>query len=145
MEHDVEILLVEDNSSDAEMTIRALKKSNISYRLLHLTNGADALDYLFSEGIYLSKQFTVMPKIILLDLKMPKVNGKEVLQKIKADKRTHIIPVVVLTSWKEDPDIEDCYSLGVNGYVVKPVEFDAFEKVVSDLGLYWVLINQPPH
>jgi two-component system response regulator len=85
-----------------------------------------------------------MPKIILLDLKMPKVNGKEVLQKIKEDKRTRKIPVVVLTSSKEDPDIEDCYSLGVNGYVVKPVEFDAFEKVVTDLGLYWMLINQAP-
>ena len=142
---DVEILLVEDNSSDAEMTIRALKKSNLANRLLHLSNGADALDFLFSEGKYMTRQSIHMPKLILLDLKMPKVNGKEVLQKIKADLRTQKIPVVVLTSSKEDPDIEDCYSLGVNGYVVKPVEFEAFEKVVSELGLYWVLINQAPH
>lgn len=145
MEQDIEVLLVEDNDSDAEMTIRALKKNNLANRLLHLKDGAEALDFLFSEGIYAGLQMKNTPKVILLDLKMPKVTGKEVLMRIKADTRTQKIPVVVLTSSKEDPDIQECYSLGVNGYVVKPVEFDEFHKAISDLGLYWMIVNQPPH
>lgn len=145
MKQDIEVLLVEDNDSDAEMTIRALKKNNLANRLLHLKDGAEALDFLFAEGIYAGLQMKNTPKVILLDLKMPKVTGKEVLMRIKADERTKKIPVVVLTSSKEDPDIQECYSLGVNGYVVKPVEFDEFHKAISDLGLYWMIVNQPPH
>lgn len=144
MIHEVEVLLVEDNASDAEMTIRALKKNNLANRLLHLKDGAQALDFIFAEGEYADRQIKHTPKVILLDLKMPKVNGKEVLQKIKSDARTRKIPVVVLTSSREDPDIKDCYDLGVNGYVVKPVEFDEFHKAISDLGLYWLIVNEPP-
>ena len=144
MNLEIEVLLVEDNSSDAEMTIRALKKSNLANRLLHLKDGAEALDFLFAEGEYSGRQMQNTPKVILLDLKMPKVNGIEVLQKIKFDERTRKIPVVVLTSSREDPDIQECYKLGANGYVVKPVEFDEFHKAISDLGFYWMIINQSP-
>ena len=145
MIQEVEILLVEDNSSDAEMTIRALKKNNLANKLLHLKDGAEALDFIFAEGEYSNRQVENGPKVILLDLKMPKVNGIEVLKRIKLDERTKKIPVVVLTSSKEDPDIQTCYALGVNSYVVKPVEFDQFHKAISDLGLYWMIVNQPPH
>jgi len=141
---EVEILLVEDNMGDAELTMRAFKKDHLSNKLIHLENGADALDYLFAEGIYAHRNISNVPNVILLDLNMPLVNGIEVLQRIKGDERTRKIPVIVLTSSREDPDIERCYSLGVNSYVVKPVEFDKFVKAVNDLGLYWVLLNQPP-
>jgi len=141
---EIEVLLVEDNTSDAEMTIRALKKNNLANRLLHVKDGAEALDFLFAEGEYAGRHLENTPKLILLDLKMPKITGIEVLQKIKVDPRTKKIPVVVLTSSKEDPDIKECYRLGVNGYVVKPVEFDHFHKAISDLGLYWMIVNQPP-
>ena len=144
MTKEVDILLVEDSPSDAEMTIRVLKKNNLANRLLHVRDGAEALDFIFAEGVYADRQISQTPKVILLDLKMPKVSGIEVLQKIKSDPRTQKIPVVVLTSSREDPDIQACYALGVNGYVVKPVEFDAFHKAVSDLGLYWMIVNQPP-
>jgi two-component system, response regulator len=144
MNQEVEVLLVEDNPSDAEMTIRALKKNNLANKLLHLKDGAQALDFIFCEGEYAGRKMENTPKVILLDLKMPKVNGKEVLEKIKSDPRTKKIPVVVLTSSKEDPDIKDCYGMGVNGYVVKPVEFDEFHKAISDLGLYWLIVNEPP-
>ncbi len=140
----LEILLVEDNPSDAEMTIYALKQNNIVNNLLHLKNGADALDFIFSEGAYEGRPAEKTLKVILLDLKMPKVNGIEVLQRIKADERTKNFPVVILTSSKEDPDIQKCYDLGANSYVVKPVEFDAFQKAVSNLGLYWMIVNQQP-
>ena len=143
-DNDSDILLVEDNDADAEMTIRALKKHNLANRLLHLKDGAQAMDYLFAEGGYSGRRIENTPKIILLDLKMPKVNGKELLKRIKSDPRTKKIPVVVLTSSKEDPDIEQCYDFGANGYVVKPVEFDLFHKVVSELGLFWMIVNQPP-
>ena len=145
MKQEIEVLLVEDNMSDAEMTIRALKKNNLANRLLHLKNGAEALDFLFAEGIYTGRLVEATPKVILLDLKMPKINGIEVLEKIKADPRTKKIPVVMLTSSKEDPDIQRCYALGVNGYVVKPVEFEAFHKVISSFGFYWLTVNQSPH
>ena len=145
MIQEVEILLVEDNSSDAEMNIRALQKNNLANKLLHLKDGAEALDFIFAEGEYSNRQVENGPKVILLDLKMPKVNGIEVLKRIKLDERTKKIPVVVLTSSKEDPDIQTCYALGVNSYVVKPVEFDQFHKAISDLGLYWMIVNQPPH
>jgi two-component system response regulator len=143
--HEVEILLAEDSPSDAEMTIRALKKSNLANRLLHVKDGAEALDFIFSEGKYVGREGGYNPKVIILDLKMPKVNGIEVLQRLKSDKDTKNIPVVVLTSSKEDPDIEKCYELGVNSYIVKPVEFIDFYKVVSNLGLYWLIVNHAPN
>lgn len=144
MKREIEVLLVEDSMSDAEMTIRALKKNNMANQLLHLNNGAEALDFLFAEGAYSDRQMENTPRVVLLDLKLPKVNGIEVLQRIKSDDRTKKIPVVVLTSSKEDPDIQKCYGLGVNGYVVKPVEFDEFYKAISSLGLYWMIVNEPP-
>ena len=144
MKYGIEILLVEDNSSDAEMTIDALKKSNLANRLLHLKDGAAALDFIFAHGEYSDREVAATPKVILLDLKMPKVNGLQVLEKIRGDERTKRVPVVVLTSSKEDPDIQKCYDLGVNSYVVKPVEFDKFQKAISDLGLYWMIVNLPP-
>ncbi len=136
------ILLVEDNASDADMTIRALRKNNLANNLIHVKDGAEALDFIFAEGVYAQRDSAKQPKVILLDLKMPKVNGLEVLEKIKSDERTSDIPVVVLTSSKEDPDIKKCYQLGVNSYVVKPVEFEDFYQAVSDLGLYWMIVNQ---
>lgn len=142
MDSEVEILLVEDNASDAEMTIDALKKNNLASKLLHVKDGAAALDFIFAEGDYTGRDIEIQPRIILLDLKMPKINGIEVLQKLKSDHRTKKIPVVVLTSSKEDPDIQKCYDLGVNSYVVKPVEFEDFQKAITDLGLYWMIINQ---
>lgn len=144
MNNEIEILLVEDNMSDAEMTMRALKKNNLANKLLHVKDGAEALDFIFAMGKYEGRNIENIPKVILLDLKMPKVNGIEVLQKIRADERTHKIPIVVLTSSNEDPDIQECYRLGVNSYVVKPVQFEKFIKAVSELGLYWLLVNKPP-
>ena len=143
MNQEIDILLVEDNMNDAEMTIVALSQNNLGYKLLHVKDGAAALDYVFCEGKYTGRLIHLKPKIILLDLKLPKLNGIEVLLKIRSDSRTKNIPVIILTSSKEDPDIQKCYDLGVNSYVVKPVEFDEFQKVVSELGLYWMLINQP--
>lgn len=145
MENEIEILLVEDNPGDAEMTIRALRKNNLANNLLHLKDGAQALDFIFAQGEYANRTNKNLPKIVVLDLKMPKVNGIEVLHRIKNDERTRKMPVVVLTSSKEDPDVDECYRLGVNSYVVKPVEFDEFFKAVSDLGLYWMIVNQNPH
>lgn len=144
-ENQVEILLVEDNISDAELTIRALKKKNLANNLIHLKNGAEALDFIFGQGEFSGRDVNRTPKVILLDLKMPKINGLEVLARIKGDERTKKIPVVVLTSSKEDPDINACYAFGVNSYIVKPVEFDNFLKAVSELGFYWLLLNQGPH
>lgn len=140
----VEILLVEDNKTDAELTIRAFRKANIKNHLIHLENGAVALEFLFGTGKYEGRDISIKPKVILLDLKMPKVDGLEVLAQIKANVLTKSIPVVVLTSSKEHPDIERSYSFGANSYIVKPVEFDEFTKVVVELGLYWLHKNQPP-
>jgi two-component system, response regulator len=134
----VEILLVEDNPDDAGLTIRALKKHNLTNHLLHLQDGEEALNFLFSE------QVNHLPKVILLDLKMPKVDGIEVLRKIKADPEKKIIPVVVLTSSKEERDIIESYKLGVNAYIVKPVDFDKFVQAISEVGFFWLLLNQPP-
>jgi two-component system, response regulator len=134
----VELLLVEDSMDDAGLTIRALKKQNLANHLLHLHDGQEAIDYLFSS------KFDNLPRLILLDLKMPKVDGIEVLRKIKADEKLKIIPVVVLTSSKEEQDIVESYHLGVNAYIVKPVEFDKFMDAVSELGLFWMILNQPP-
>jgi two-component system, response regulator len=144
MKQEIEVLLVEDNDSDAEMIIRALKKNNLANRLLHVKDGDKALNFLFAEGEYSGRHIESIPKIILLDIKMPKVNGKEVLKKIKTDPRTSKIPVVVLTASQEDPDIKECYSMGANGYVVKPMEFDEFHKAIAELGLYWMIVNEPP-
>jgi len=144
MNAQVEILLVEDNLNDAELAIRALKKNNLVNDLVHLKDGAEALDFIFAEGKYSDRNIDITPKVIFLDLKMPKVSGIEVLQRLKADERTKKIPVVVLTSSKEDPDIKTCYDLGANSYVVKPVNFDSFLKAVNDLGMYWMLLNQSP-
>ena len=138
----MEILLVEDNVNDAELTIRALKKNNITNNIVHLKDGADALDFIFGTGTYEGRDINYKPKVILLDLKMPKVSGIEVLGKIKENDLTKKIPVVILTSSKEDPDIRICYELGANSYIVKPVEFEDFQKVVVELGLYWRLLNQ---
>jgi two-component system response regulator len=140
----VEILLVEDNTSDAELTMHALKKSKIANNIIHLDDGAAALDFLFGKGEYEGRDISNKPKLILLDLKMPKVDGMEVLKIIKEDELTKEIPVVVLTSSKENPDIKASYALGANSYIVKPVEFDGFSKAVAELGLYWLLFNQPP-
>jgi len=140
---DFEILIIEDNAADAEMTIRALKRSKLANSLLHVQDGEEGLDYIFCRGKYASRQIEHFPRVILLDLKMPKVNGIEVLRQVKGDERTKSIPVVMLTSSKEDPDIKTCYKLGVNSYVVKPIVFDAFAKAISELGLYWMIVNEP--
>lgn len=140
--NEVEILLVEDNPNDAELTLRALKKRNIANRVLHVKDGAEALEFLFASGAYGRRNVEETPRVIMLDLKLPKVDGIEVLRKVKSDERTRRIPVVVLTSSREDRDLEECYALGVNSYIVKPVEFENFVKAVSDLGLYWMLLNQ---
>ena len=140
----VDILLVEDNPQDAELTTRALKKNNLANRLITVEDGAQALDFIFCRGKYATRELSRSPKVVLLDLKLPKVSGLEVLRALKQDERTRSIPVVVVTSSREDPDIKTAYSLGANSYVVKPVDFDAFAESVSSLGLYWLLVNQPP-
>jgi two-component system response regulator len=142
--NNVDILLVEDNLTDAEMTIRALRKGNILNKVVHLKDGEEALDFIFCKGPYHDRDVKNKPKVILLDLKMPKVGGLEVLEQLKANEETRRIPVVVLTSSKEDPDINACYRYGVNSYIVKPVGFENFTRIVGDLGLYWLLLNQSP-
>ncbi len=139
---DIEILLVEDNSRDAELMIRALKKRNLANNLIHVEDGSEALDFLFNRGKYEERKNNASPKIVLLDLKLPKLNGLEVLREIKKNEHTRRIPVVIVTSSAEDPDIKLAYELGANSYVVKPVNFEAFTEVMSNLGLYWLLINQ---
>ncbi len=134
----VEVLLIEDNPDDAELTIRVLKKHNLANNLVHLHDGEEALDFLFGDGN------NNIPKLILLDLKMPKVDGIEVLRKIKGDDQKKTIPVVILTSSKEERDVVESYQLGVNAYVVKPVEFEKFVEAVAQLGLFWLILNQSP-
>ncbi|MEO7265310.1 MAG: response regulator [Ferruginibacter sp.] len=141
---DIQILLVEDNKSDAMLTIRALKKHNLANNLVHLIDGAQALDFIFGTGEFEGRNIENKPKVIFLDLKMPKIGGLEVLRIIKADERTKLIPVVMMTSSKEEKDIIESHQLGVNSYVVKPVGFENFSKTVTDLGLYWLVINNPP-
>jgi two-component system response regulator len=142
--HDVDILLVEDNPDDARLVIRELKKNNLANNLIHLTDGAQALDFLFSRGEFSERKIEDKPKVILLDLKMPKIDGLQVLQKIRSEENTKLIPVVIMTSSKEEKDIVKSYSLGVNAYVVKPVGFDNFSKAVAELGMFWILVNQSP-
>ena len=141
----VEILLVEDNVTDAELTIRELKKHNMANNLVHVKNGEEALDFIFATGTYKdNRDIARPPKVVLLDIQMPKVNGIEVLEKIKNDPRTKSMPVVILTSSKENPDIQKCYALGANSYIVKPVNFESFAQAIKNLGFFWLLLNQPP-
>jgi two-component system response regulator len=139
---EVEILIVEDNLHDAELTIRALKKNHLANHVTHLIDGAEALDFLFGLGVYAGRDINNVPKVILLDLKMPKVNGLEVLTRIKAEEHTKMIPVVILTSSAEDPDVKKSYELGANSYIVKPVGFQDFARVISELGMYWLVIDK---
>ncbi|GAB1445465.1 MAG: response regulator [Cyclobacteriaceae bacterium] len=141
----IDILLIEDSPHDAEMSLRALKKNKIANDIIHLTNGAQVLNFLFGLGEFEGRDVDNKPKLILLDLKMPKIDGIEVLQKIKQNESTKRIPVVVLTSSKENPDIQKCYDLGANSYLVKPVDFNSFIRSVTDSGMYWMLLNQLPY
>jgi len=139
-----EILLVEDNPNDLQLTERALRKANLANHIHIARDGAEALDFLFCQGPYAKRRFEDGPKVILLDLKLPKVDGLEVLKRIKSDDRTKSIPVVVLTSSKEQRDVVDSYQLGVNSYIVKPVNFEGFASAVQEIGMYWLLLNQAP-
>ena len=140
----VEILLVEDSAEDAELSLRALQKANLTNHIEVARDGAEALDFIFCEGAHAGRRIADTPKVILLDLKLPKVDGLEVLQRLKGDSRTQHIPVVVLTSSKEQSDVVKSYRLGVNSYIVKPVNFESFAAAVQQLGMYWLLLNQPP-
>ena len=140
----IEILFVEDSVDDAALTMRGLKKSGLSNAIFHVKDGAEALDFLYCKGAYALRNCEDHPKLILLDLKMPKVSGIEVLEKIKSNMELKTIPVVILTSSKEDPDIKRCYELGANSYIVKPVESDNFFQIIKDLNFYWMISNQSP-
>jgi two-component system response regulator len=142
--NEVDILLVEDNPYDAELTIRALANRGLADKLLTCSDGVEALDFLFGSGRYAGRDQALRPKVIFLDLKLPRASGLEVLAKIKTDERTRTIPVVILTSSQEESDIVKSYKLGVNSYTVKPVDFDRFFQVVEELGLYWILLNKVP-
>ncbi|HEX9444895.1 MAG TPA: response regulator [Candidatus Binatia bacterium] len=140
----VEILLVEDNPNDVELTLHALQKNNLTNRIEIARDGAEALDFIFCQGPYAGRSIDQPPRVILLDLKLPKVDGLEVLKRLKDDQRSRTIPIVVLTSSREECDIVESYKLGVNSYIVKPVDFEQFTEAVRGLGLYWLLLNQPP-
>lgn len=141
---DVEILLVEDNPNDAELALRALKKNNLANKIHHVKDGAEALEFIFAAGAYAGRSMGNKPKVIFLDLKLPKVDGLEVLRKVKSDERTRAIPIVVLTSSHEERDVVESYKFGVNSYIVKPVDFDKFIHAVAELGMYWMLLNKQP-
>lgn len=140
----VDILIVEDNPNDAELTIRALKKHNLANNIFIVKDGAEALEFIFCKGNYTERKFCKPLKVVFLDLKLPKVSGLDVLKEIKSNEITRKLPVVVVTSSKEDPDIKAAYDLGANSYVVKPVDFDAFISSLSNVGLYWMLVNETP-
>ncbi|MEP6670100.1 MAG: response regulator [Chthoniobacter sp.] len=140
----VEILLVEDNPDDLELALRALEKAKITNRIEVARDGVEALDFIFCEGPHVGRKFEDKPRVILLDLKLPKIDGLEVLKRLKADPRTQMIPVVMLTSSREQRDLVQSYRLGANSYIVKPVAFEGFVNAVQDLGMYWLLLNQPP-
>ena len=142
---DVEILLVEDNPNDVELTMRALQKQNLANKVFVVKDGAEALDFMFAKGAFAQRKIENRPKVILLDLKLPKVDGIEVLRRIKADERTKHTPVVMLTSSQEERDVTDTYNLGVNSYIVKPVDFSNFVHAVSELGIYWHMLNKVPY
>jgi two-component system response regulator len=140
----VDILIVEDNPNDAELTVRALKKQNLGNRLFIVKDGEEALDFIFCRRKFSERDSNTILKVVFLDLKLPKVNGLEVLKEIKSNEKTRKLPVVVVTSSREDPDIRKAYELGANSYVVKPVDFDAFFRAMSNTGLYWLLVNEAP-
>jgi two-component system response regulator len=140
----VEILLVEDNPNDVELTLHAFRRHNLANRVHVVRDGAEALEFIFATGAYAHRRSEDKPKVILLDLKLPKIDGLEVLRRLKADPQVRMIPVVVLTSSREERDIVDSYQLGVNSYIVKPVDFGQFTEAVRQLRLYWILLNQPP-
>ena len=140
----VDILIVEDNPNDAELAIRALKKSNLANHIFVTENGEEALDFIFSRGEFAERDKSKALKVIFLDLKLPKVSGLEVLKVLKSHESTKMLPVVIITSSKEDPDIQEAYALGANSYVVKPVDFNSFMQAINHTGLFWLLINVPP-
>ncbi len=140
----IEILLVEDNANEVELTLRALKKTELTYHIQLARDGDEALEFLFATGRYADREGYRLPRLILLDLKLPKMDGLQVLKRVRSDSRTRMIPVVILTSSPEERDILQGYELGVNSYIVKPVDFEQFTSVVQQLGLYWLLLNQPP-
>jgi two-component system, response regulator len=144
MQKEFEIVIVEDNANDAELMVRALKNNRLANSLIILEDGEQALDYIFCRGQYAEKDLCTFPKVIFLDLKLPKVDGLEVLRQVKSNKETSKIPVVIVTSSKEDPDIEAAYKLGANSYVVKPVNFDVFVETINQLGSYWLVVNEKP-
>lgn len=140
--HYIEILLVEDNPSDAELTMRALKKHQVLNKIYHVTDGEEAINFIYRKGEFIDREKGGLPRLIILDLKLPKVSGLEVLKILKSDPQTKTIPIVIMTSSREERDLVESYSLGVNSYVVKPVGFEDFVKVVSELGLYWMVLNE---
>jgi CheY-like chemotaxis protein len=139
-----DVLLVEDNPNDALLTIRSLKEQNLANEIVHLSDGQAALDYLFAEGTYSSRNIQKVPKVVLLDLKLPKVGGLQVLKRLRDDARTKLLPIVILTSSQEESDLVESYKLGANSYIVKPVEFENFSKSIREIGLYWLVLNKPP-
>ena len=139
----VEILLVEDNPDDEELTLLTLEENNIANAVFVVRDGEEAINYLFGLANFADRDMSKRPKLIMLDLKLPKLNGIEVLEKIKADERTRKIPVVILTSSREEPDIDRCYQLGANSYIVKPVDFDQFKNSIRQVGMYWLILNEP--
>jgi CheY-like chemotaxis protein len=145
MHNDVtDILIIEDNPNDALLTIRSLKQSNLANNIVHVTDGQAALDYLHAEGAFRERNPLKLPKVVLLDLKIPKLDGLQVLARIRGDERTKLLPVVILTSSQEESDLIESYKLGANSYIVKPVEFENFSKSIREVGLYWLLLNKPP-
>ncbi len=145
MEHEeCEILIVEDNPHDAELVVRSLKKNNLANSLIVVEDGEEALDFVFGRGMFEGRDVSRPPKVIFLDLKLPKVDGLEVLRQAKSNEHTKKIPIIIVTSSKEDPDIQAAYDLGANSYVVKPVDFDVFVKTMNQLGFYWLVVNEKP-
>jgi CheY-like chemotaxis protein len=144
MDQQVDILLIEDNPDEAELAIRSLKKNHLANSLVHIDDGATALDYIFSRGKYTDSAAHPHPRLILLDLNLPKVGGLDILKQVKSDERTKMIPIVVLTSFQEQRDVIESYKLGVNSYIVKPVNFTSFAQAIAELKMYWLVLNQPP-
>ena len=140
----VDFLLIEDDFEEAELTIRSLKKNNILNTIIHIDDGAEALDYLFSRGKFIENNSTDMPRLMLLDLNLPKIGGLEILRQVRDNPHTCMLPIVVLTSSKEEKDLMNCYALGANSYIRKPVNFNQFVEAVRQLGLYWLVLNEPP-